>query len=772
MSARARLALALLWLGVLAGLTAVAAAGLRVGGDLRLFMPSAQTEEQRLLLEQLGEGPASRLLLVALGDAPPERLAQLSQGLVAALADSEAFVFVGNGEHSADAIDDTLLPYRYLLSPTLDSGRLDAPTLRQALRTRLRDLASPAAALVEPWVARDPTLETVRLAEAWTPAAEPGRRYGVWFDRAGEQALLLAHTHAAGFDPQGQQVALDALRAAFAAQDPGAATLTVSGPGAFSVRLRGDTQREAAWLGAGATLALVLLLALAYRRPSAPMLAVLPLASAVLAGLAAVAAGFGEVHGITVAFGCTLVGVAQDYPVHLFSHQRAGVSPWHSVRAIWPTLATGVVSTCIAYLAFLGSGVTGLMQLAVFTVTGLAVAALATRALLPALIDPAPRDVSAQPWVGRLARLLDRARLPYWPFALLAVLATGFVLSSSRPFWENNLGALTPVPAELVERDTQLRAELGAPDVRHLLVIEADTVQAVLERQEALIPRLDAHIARDQLADYDLAARYLPSAARQRARQAALPGREALAQALQEAGAGLPFRSGVFAPFLEEVEAARTLAPLTPQTLAGTPLQARIDSLLLTGGPRPAGLVTLTGVADAAVLRALAAAAGDDVHALDLKAASESLVADYRGRVLWALALAALALAATVRIALRSTPRALRVLAPVALSTVLVVALLHGGGAALNLFHLVALILGAGLGLDYALFFEHAGHDRSTALRTLHAVVVCSASTLIVFCLLAASSIPVLHAIGTTVALAVVLNFVLAALIARRSLAA
>ena len=75
--------------------------------------------------------------------------------------------------------------------------------------------------------------------------------------------------------------------------------------------------------------------------------------------------------------------------------------------------------------------------------------------------------------------------------------------------------------------------------------------------------------------------------------------------------------------------------------------------------------------------------------------------------------------------------------------------------------------LAAGLGLDYALFFDHAGDDRADQLRTLHAVIVCSLTTALVFGLLALSSIPVLRAIGSTVALGVVGNFVLAVLVAR-----
>ena len=68
----------------------------------------------------------------------------------------------------------------------------------------------------------------------------------------------------------------------------------------------------------------VLLLLLAYRSWKIPLLGALPLASAGIAGLASLVLLFGDrVHGITIAFGFTLIGVVQDYPIHFFSQQRA-----------------------------------------------------------------------------------------------------------------------------------------------------------------------------------------------------------------------------------------------------------------------------------------------------------------------------------------------------------------------------------------------------------------------------------------------------------------
>jgi predicted exporter len=767
MSAVGRGLLLAAWLAVIAALGWVVERNLVVGTDLRLFMPSPSTAQERLVLEEIGEGPASRMLLLGISGPDPEAAAETSRALAAALRDSTEFRWVANGDASMDAMPDRLLAYRFLLSPTLDQARLDAPYLRAQFEERLRDLASPAAGLLEPWLPRDPTLELLKLAESWQPARQPQLLFGVWFDSAGEQALLVAETRAAGFDPQGQRVAADALRRAFAdgRADP-ALELVASGPGAFSVLMKERTQGEAQRLGGLATIGMVILLLVAYRSLPVLLLGLLPLLSAGLAGLAAVSTIFGTVHGITLAFGFTLIGVAQDYPMHLFSHQHRGLDPRDSVRALWPTLATGVASTCVAYLAFLFSGVRGLAQLSVFTVAGLAVAGLATRFLLPPLLPARGRDTAESAALGRLWDCIAALPRPLWLGLAVACASVGIVALSPRPLWQDELGGLTPVPRALIEQDSALRSQLGAPDVRYLLVIQDRDAQNVLARAAALGPGLDALLAEGSLEGYDHAARYLPTVAQQERRRAALPARPQLQAALDAAARSTPFRSGVFAPFVEDVERARKLPALRPGDLAGTPLEARVGGLLLERDGHWTGLVTLTGLGDPIALERLTGTV-DGVTLLDLKQASEDLVAHQRTRILWCLAGSAVLLVLVVFVALRDAVRVRRVLAPMALTTLVLLGALHAAGVSLNLFHLVSLVLAAGLGLDYALFFERAADDPAEQRRTLHAVLVCSLSTLMVFALLALSSLPVLRAIGITVAAGVVSNFVLALLLTR-----
>ncbi|MEP7042367.1 MAG: MMPL family transporter [Dokdonella sp.] len=756
-----------LWLLALVALATFAIQHLHISTDLRSFMPPPQTADQKLLMDQIGEGPGSRLLLLAIDGAPEPTLAELSHGLADALRQDARFEQIVNGVFDPAALDDQLLPYRYLLSPTLDTHALDASFLGEQLQQRVEDLASPAAALLKPLLARDPTLEVLALAERWSPPKAPATRDGVWFSSGGA-ALLLAETRGAGFDPAAQGAAIDALEAAFR-RLPNAdkASLTLSGPGYFTVLINAKTRGEADRIGAVSTIGFILLLLLAYRSVPSLLLAGLPVVSGGLAGIAALALGFGSAHGITLAFGFTLLGVAQEYPIRLLSHRRAGEDALTSVRALWPLLATAIASAAIAYLAFFASGVGGLQQLAVFTIAGLVVAGLSTRYLLPRVLPARFRDVAATPGLAAATRFIDRVPRPRWLPWLLLIVSLLALWRAPGPLWQNDLAALTPVPQDLLLRDAKLRGELGAPDVRYLLVLQAADADGVLALSEALTPPLDALVKQGSLDAVELPSRYLPSLATQRARQAKLPGRAVLATALADASRELPFRSDLFTPFLDDVEAARKLPPLDAAQFARSPFGARLGSMLVQRDDGWLGLATLSGVHDADALADFTATTQGQARLLDLKGASESLVVAYRERILRALGLALILLAVTVVVALRSLRRAWHVLAPMSLATLLVLVVERGSGISLSLFHLVALTLAAGLGLHYALFFERPVADAAEARRTLHATLVCVISALLVFGLQAWSSLPVLRAIGLTVALGVGFHFCLSILMAR-----
>ena len=763
-----------MWLLVLVGLGWMVSQRLKISTDLRSFMPAPTTPDQRLLMEQVGDGPGSRLLLLAISgghatvkDASSDaQLAALSQSLAGALRKDPRYTQVLNGSFDLAALDSSLLPYRYLLSPTLDTQPLDEAYLSDQLQQRLNDLSSPAASLLKGLLPRDPTLQMLKLAERWTPAKAPETRDGVWFSPQHE-ALLLVQTRAAGFDPDAQQRAIDGIQHAFHAL-PGnaAAQLEFSGPGYFSVVVGTQTRNQANWIGRISSVGFIVLMLLAYRSLSSLLLSALPIASAALAGIAVLTLVFPEVHGITLAFGFTLLGVAQEYPIRVLSHRRAGEDAVQSVRALWPLLLTAIASACIAYLAFYASGVNGLKQLAVFTIVGLLVAGFSTRYLLSHLLPVHVRDVADMHWLANARAFVDRLPRPRWIPVAVALLIVLMLAVAPGSFWQNNLAALTPLPQDMLLRDARLREALGAPDVRYLLVLQAPTEQGVLALSEQLQPKLDALVARRAVDALELPSLYLPSIALQRARQQKLPDHSTLQRELTLALQGLPFHADLFQPFLDDVETARSLTPLTPERYAQTPLGQRLAAMLVQRDGHWLGLGTVSGVHDVAALQALGENSNGSVRLLDLKAASESLVAVYRTRILQALLVASMLLVLTIALALRSLQRAWHVLAPMTLATFLVLAVERVAGIEISLFHLVALILAGGLGLHYALFFERDTGDLAEQRRTLHATIVCVLSALLVFGMLGWATIPVLRAIGLTVSLGVAFHFCLSILMA------
>ena len=108
--------------------------------------------------------------------------------------------------------------------------------------------------------------------------------------------------------------AIESIRDALQATGVKNVRLLLSGSGVFASEARATIQSEARWLSALATVLVILILLAAYRAPGPVVLSALPVATGLVAGVAAVSWIFGAVHGITLGFGATLIGEAVDYP--------------------------------------------------------------------------------------------------------------------------------------------------------------------------------------------------------------------------------------------------------------------------------------------------------------------------------------------------------------------------------------------------------------------------------------------------------------------------
>ncbi len=785
-----------LWLICIA-LAAVVVARARYITDLSAFLPAKPTAAQRLLIDQLRDGPASRLILVAIENGDAHTRAGLSIAMANRLRLDGEFVNVANGDPaSAERDREFLFQHRYSLSESVTPQRFSAAGLKEAIQETIDGLSSPAGLLLKTLVSRDPTGEMLQIIDRSAGTSGPQVRDGAWVSADGERTLLVAQTRAAGSDTDAQERALEALRRAFAAvvrEMPGAAAggarLRMSGPGVFAVAARAKIERAAVLLSMISGALVIALLLTVYRSLAALILGLLPVTTGALTGIAAVALAFGAVHGITLGFGITLIGESVDYSIYFFIQSRGpqecgGESPqWR--RLLWPTIRLGVLTSVCGFASLLPSGFPGLAQLGLYSISGLIAAALVTRYVLPELLPRgfAIRDLTP---LGRYIerRLQPIKRLSGPTVATLALAASLLALAvlylHEGTLWNRDLSALSPVPLADQNYDAKLRADLGAADVRDLVVVSGADLESALRAAEragsALQPLIDAQV----IGGFDSPANYSPSIATQAARRASLPEAHQLRDNLEQATAGLPIRSERLAPFLEDVEAARHQAPITLEDLKGTSLAAGVAALLLQQKGRWTALLALhaaagsaaSGIDGARVRAALSAAHVEEAQVLDLRAQSDALYAAYLSEAIHLSLAGLLGLVLLLMIALRSPLRVARVLAPLVLAVLMVAAGLAIGGRQLTILHLVGMLLIVAVGSNYALFFDRQGtaEEVGAVPLTLASLAIANACTVIGFGLLSFSQVPVLEALGTTVAPGAFLALLIAAILASKRL--
>ena len=739
--------------------------------ELSLLFPKGQTPKQEFLLEALREGPSSRLILIGLEGAHIDILTEVSKELSARMRKLGDFVFVHNGDPIKTTHRlDLLFEYRYLLSPDINETQFSPQALQEALHNRIRELTTPISSLVKAKLPHDPTNEYWTILQSWMNNPTPSVHNGVWMAPHGTRALLMAQTKTAAFnleDQRGIQKRIHQVFKSTISKKPEylSVRLLLTGPPVFAVETEQTVKNESSWLSITAVVLVAAFLYANFHSLTPIVLSLFPLICGFAAGVLGVNLAFGFIHGITLAFGATLIGVAVDYPIHLFSHADGADGLENSLKSIWPTLFLGAGTTALGYCALWFSGFPGLSQLGLFALIGILVSALVTRWALPCLASQSLTFEHSLELPIRLVRLLQRNRTI---FPILIFIPAVYLGLSPEMLWETDIANLTPIPKEKKELDRTLRAEIGAPSVRDLIVIEGTTEQEVLGKSQDISNSLEVLVKQGAMGGFEIATHYLPSHEIQLSRRSRLPDPHTLKTNLDEALLGIPFKSNLFKPFLDDVAHARMQDPLSSGDFIGTPFGIKIRSLVFKQNEKWISLIPLRQVEDRKPLRRWdEALENPQVWYLDLKEESNKIVSAYHREILVLVGWGSLVICVVLFIRIRTFWLLTSVLLPIASSLLVVIALLHALDERLSLFHLASLLLVVGLGLDYALFFNRRVSAPTDRDRTISSIWICCMTTILVFGILAYSEIPVLRAIGLTTLLGALTCFMLSAMLSR-----
>ena len=512
--------------------------------------------------------------------------------------------------------------------------------------------------------------------------------------------------------------------------------------------------REMTWVGGGATVGIVLLLLLAFRRWRV-LLAFVPVLVGMLFGAVACVALFGHMHVMTLVLGSSLIGVAVDYPLHYLSKSWS-LKPWHSwpaLRLTLPGLTLSLITSCIGYLALAWTPFPALTQIAVFSAAGLVGAYLSAVCLLPALL----KGVVLQPaqWPMRIAEkllelreaLLKYLRTPVLLALLIAFCVGGLLQLQSK----NDIRQWVGTPQQLTDEAQTIARITGYQPTSQFFLVRAANQQALLERLTALSERLDQLVNLDKLQGYLSLNQLVSQPSEQRKVREALSKLPQFWQPLLALGVPVAALQAELATLqalpVEDIDAA----------LAG-PLAEPYRTLWL--GPTEDGvaaMVSLQGLNNPTLLR---------IQALDLPGVE---LVDRLGELNQVFAAtqisaAELKLASCVLIVLVlilpfGFGGALRIVSLPLLAALCSLASLGWLGQPLTLFSLFGLLLVTAISVDYAILMrEQIGGAAASLLGTLLAAV----TTWLSFGLLAVSSTPAVSNFGLSVSLGLAFSFILA----------
>lgn len=732
--------------------------GAPVSADLMTLVPGAAQDEWVARAEQRMQAPLNRQLLVLVGHADRQQALNLAERLASQWQASGLFEQVQwSLQTDLQAVRAQLLQGRLAMLAATDRQQL----LTQPdafIEQRVQALFDPFTGVSllanqDDWLglgariqASQPKPANVELDTAsGALVAEADGLHWV---------MLRASTRGDAFDLQLPLQVADLLASGRQlAEQQGAQLLAASGL-LHAASGQRQASREITWVGGGATLGILLLLLLAFRRWRV-LLAFVPVLVGMLFGTVVCTALFGRVHVMTLVLGSSLIGVAVDYPLHYLSKSWS-LRPWHSwtaVRLTLPGLSLSLATTCIGYLALAFTPFPALTQIAAFSAAGLVGAYLSAVCLLPALFG----DTQLRParWPLRIAQALTGLRermLAKVPSAALLALLLAFCAAG---LWQlqtrNDIRQWVGAPPQLLEEAQAVARITGYQPASQFYLVRASDETQLLDRLQALAGKLDELVDLGKLKGYMALSQLLASPAQQRHVQQALGQLPEHWQPLLALGVPETALRGE----LQQLQALPLLS--IDQVLAGPLGEAWRPLWLGRTDDGVAAIVSLQGQADAALLR-LQAQDLPGVQLVDrlgelnqLFAATQVSAAE--------LKLLSCGLILVLLVLPFGPGAALRIVALPLLAALCSLACLGWLGQPLTLFSLFGLLLVTAIGVDYAiLMHERIGGAAVSLLGTLLA----AATTWLSFGLLALSGTPAVSNFGLAVSLGLVFSFLLA----------
>lgn len=242
-----------------------------------------------------------------------------------------------------------------------------------------------------------------------------------------------------------------------------------------------------------------------YFRSLKPLLPIaVTIGAGIWAGFLVTSLIFPTVHILTFVFSTTLIGICVDYTLHFFVSHEKDTSCDEVIKEIFKSLSVSLLTTASAFIVMLFSNFILLKQIAVFTVTG-----LATVYLFVILFYPLFCTNIYNPAHIKHFSIPEKFNKPI-------LIAAGIIIAVGlfRIHFDDNIKNMYVPPKHLLNAE-KLQSELiKSNEMMSIFVIEGKNLQELLEKEESITYEL----SKDNI-EFQSLSKYLPSLKRQKSVQ-------------------------------------------------------------------------------------------------------------------------------------------------------------------------------------------------------------------------------------------------------------
>ena len=537
-------------------------------------------------------------------------------------------------------------------------------------------------------------------------------------------------------------------------------TMQTTGIPVFAMAIKSQVSKDISRVSTLSMLVILLLFIVIFRSAKSLMLTASLLVITVGSAVLITQLVFGFVHGLTLALGATLIGVCIDYFIHAMINASEGEASQYSenIVKIWPSLILGGMTTVLGYIALAVSGFPGLQQIAVFAISGIFIALLMTRFIIPVLMLQFSLKLRPRFSSEKLLSILSSGKLAGG--IVIAVLIC-FSLGVWEIKWSDSLDTLSPDLKLLKTKDNTIRSRMVDLAPGRFVLAQANDMETALELNEKLF--LELNQLRDQGAIESYFSVY-PWMASQRlqSENKRIWNETLTAQNIKNWEAALQasgFAAQAF-PALKKSESEF----IDSQRIKSTPAWPLLSKQLINDGELIT-VVTWLGRHDVNLVKqALSAIPG--VRYFSHKESIDALARDYRikAQTMLLAGLAAIYLLLLGRF--RSVWVAFKLLLPAVTALLFVFGIAGIIGRPMHMIHLIGLLLTAAICVDYGIFFfENRSNNRTLTFQAISASALTSGAS---FASLGIAQNPGLQALAWTVAPGIFIGFLLCPVILRK----